>query len=94
VYGGDPEDDIIGVMQRIEPMAEYFWTAENGIHECWLLDEDKTLRSYQRVGECRRDREEGGFKAARYRLPVVFPEVHHFGSVTEARGWIVEVLGR
>jgi hypothetical protein len=74
-------------------MAEHFWTDTNGVQECWRMAEDEAVRSYQFIGECRRDREEGGFKAARYRLPAIFPERCHFESMKEARGWIVEVLG-
>jgi hypothetical protein len=73
-------------------MVEHFWTFHGEIHECWSI-EDVTFRSYQRVGECRRDREEGGFKALRFRYPAITPERQNFGSVSEAQVWIVDVLG-
>jgi hypothetical protein len=73
-------------------MPAHFWTNNDGIHECWRMAEDVAVRSYQRIGECRRDREHGGFRAARYRLPAIFPECRNFSAVEEARCWIVEVL--
>lgn len=74
-------------------VSEHFWTLHDGTHECWRMADDVAVRSYQHVGECRRDREHGGFRAARYRLPAIFPECRYFGSVSEAQIWIVDVLG-
>jgi hypothetical protein len=72
-------------------MAEYFWTSNNGLHECWRMAEDVPARSYQLVGECQRDLKEGGFKAARYKLPEIFPETARFASENEARQWVVDI---
>ena len=73
-------------------MAECFWTCDDGLHQCWRMADDVVVRSYQRIGECQCDREQGGFRAARYRLPAIFPECRNFGSVSDAKTWIVEVL--
>ena len=59
---------------------------------CWRKDEDVTLKSYQRVGEYRRDRDQGGFRAERYRYPAVFPECANFESDTDAKQWILDVI--
>lgn len=69
----------------------HFWTIESDVHECWRID-DVTFRSFQRIGECRRDREHGGFRAARYRLPAIFPECRNFSAIEDAQNWIVEAL--
>jgi hypothetical protein len=73
-------------------MVENFWTFEDQVHECWRI-EDVTFRSYQRIVECRRDPEEGGFRALRFRVPAIFPEVQNFLSVSDAQSWVVNVLG-
>lgn len=73
-------------------MPKHFWTFNDGMHECWRVAEDVAVLSYQRIGECKRDRGHGGFRAGRYRYPVVFPERQYFDSVNEAKKWIIEVL--
>jgi len=73
-------------------MAEHFWTLDRDVHECWRMASDVDVRFYQRVGECRREQVDNGFRASRFRLPAIFPECQHFMSVREAQGWIEEVL--
>lgn len=73
-------------------MPKHFWTFSDGIHECWRVSEDVAVYSYQRIGECQRDREYGGFQAKRFRLLAIFPECRNFGSASEAQTWIIDVL--
>lgn len=70
------------------PRGKIFWVRAGEHHVCWRHSELQEGYGYQRLGEYRRDREHGVYRALKHVANSALPVPHVFDNEEEAQRWI------